>query len=60
MVFWGDYSGFPQPYRGWEVGVIEQPNSTKTELAAAVKKLIQWLRDTLLVDTVTILLPVAN
>ena len=59
MVFWGDYSGFPQPYKGWEVGVIEQPNGTKTELAA-LKKLIQWLHETLLVDTVTILLPVAN
>lgn len=60
MVFWGDYSGFPQPYRGWEVGVIEQPNCTKTELAAALKKLIEWVHETLSVDTVTILLPVAN
>ena len=60
MVFWGDYSGFPQPYRGWEVGVTEQPNFTKTEFAAALIKLIEWLHERLLVDTVTILLPVAN
>jgi len=46
------------PYRGWNLG--EQHNYTTTRLATSLKKLIEWLHEYMSVDTVTLLLPVAD
>lgn len=58
MVLWGDYTGLPMPYRGWNVG--EQHNCTTTRRATYLKKLLEWLHEYMSVDTVALLLPVAD
>ena len=60
MVFWGDYTGKPISYRGWDVVTGGEQNGTKTMLQASLKKLLEWLRDYISVDTITLLLPVAD
>lgn len=60
MVFWGDHTGKPIPYRGWNVVVSGEQNGTKTKLVASLKKLLKWVQEYISVDTVTLLLPVAN
>jgi len=58
MVFWGDDTGLPMPYKGWNVG--EQHNCTTTRRATCLKKLLEWLHEYMSVDTVTLLLPAAD
>lgn len=60
MIFWGNHTGQPMPYRGWNVVVGDRDNNTKAKFAASLNKLLQWLRDYTSVDTVTLLLPVEN
>ncbi|KAB8316625.1 GAF domain-containing protein [Tolypothrix campylonemoides VB511288] len=60
MVFWGDSTGLPRPYRGWDVFVAGEQNGTTTKLAASLKKLLAWLQEYMSVDTVTLLLPIAD
>lgn len=60
MIFWGNHTGQPMPYRGWNVVVGDRHNNTKAKFAASLNKLLQWLRDYTSVDTVTLLLPVEN
>jgi len=60
MVFWGDDTGLPMPYRGWNVGGGGQHNCTVTTRATCLKKLLEWLHEYMSVDTVTLLLPVAD
>ncbi|MBC1220043.1 hypothetical protein GNF10_21130 [Nostoc sp. UCD121] len=60
MVFWGDYTGQPMPYRGWNAVVASEQNGTKARLTATFNSLLEWLRDYMSVDTVTLLLPVAD
>ncbi|MGI2904310.1 GAF domain-containing protein [Tolypothrix sp. VBCCA 56010] len=59
MIFWGNHTGQPMPYRGWNV-VVGQTNNTKAKFAASLKKLLQWLQEYTSVDTVTLLLPVSD
>ncbi|MBW4608825.1 MAG: GAF domain-containing protein [Hassallia sp. WJT32-NPBG1] len=59
MIFWGNHTGQPMPYRGWNV-VVGDRHNTKAKFAASLNKLLQWLRDYTSVDTVTLLLPVEN
>lgn len=60
MVFWGDNTGLPKSYRGWNVFVSGEHKSTATEVAASVKKLLAWVQEYMSVDTVTLLLPIAD
>ncbi|GAX45078.1 putative GAF sensor protein [Tolypothrix sp. NIES-4075] len=60
MIFWGNHTGQPMPYRGWNVVVGERQNNTKTQFAASIKRLLKWLQEYTSVDTVTLLLPVEN
>lgn len=60
MIFWGNHTGQPMSYRGWNVVVGGRHNNTKAKFAASLNKLLQWLRDYTSVDTVTLLLPVEN
>ncbi|NWF61204.1 MAG: GAF domain-containing protein [Fischerella sp.] len=57
MVFWGDYTGLPSSYKGWNVFIDGEQNNTKTKFAASLQKLLEWLREYMAVDTVTFLLP---
>ncbi|NDJ20914.1 GAF domain-containing protein [Nostoc sp. B(2019)] len=57
MVFWGDHTGLPKPYKGWNVFVGNGPDNTENQLVASVKKLLGWLKEYMSVDTVTLLLP---
>ncbi|MBD2510806.1 MULTISPECIES: hypothetical protein [Nostoc] len=57
MVFWGDDTGQPMPYRGWNAVVASEQNGTKTRLTTTFNRLLEWLRDYMSVDTVTLLLP---
>lgn len=59
MIFWGNHTGQPMPYRGWNV-VVGERNNTKGKFAASLKKLLQWLQEYTSVDTVTLLLPVSD
>lgn len=59
MIFWGNHTGQPMPYRGWNV-VVGDRHNTKAKFAASLNKLLQWLQDYTSVDTVTLLLPVEN
>ncbi len=60
MLFWGDNSGLPRSYRGWDVIVDWEQNRSKTKVAASLKKLLTWLQEYMSVDTVTLLLPIAE
>ncbi|MGI8503733.1 MAG: GAF domain-containing protein [Hassallia sp.] len=60
MIFWGNHTGQPMPYRGWNVVVGERRINTKTQFAASIKRLLKWLQEYTSVDTVTLLLPVEN
>jgi signal transduction protein with GAF and PtsI domain len=60
MVFWGDSTGLPKPYRGWDVFVAGEQNGRTTKVAASLKKLLAWLQEYMSVDTVTLLLPIAD
>lgn len=60
MVLWGDHTGKPLSYRGWERVVAGQQNVTKLGLTAALYKLLGWSQDYMSVDTVTLLIPVAD
>ncbi|NEU72826.1 GAF domain-containing protein [Hassallia byssoidea VB512170] len=59
-MFWGNHTGQPMPYRGWNVVVGERRNNTKTQFAASIKRLLKWLQEYTSVDTVTLLLPVSD
>lgn len=60
MIFWGNHTGQPMPYRGWNVIIGERQNRSKAKFDASVKKLLSWLQEYTSVDTVTLLLPVEN
>lgn len=60
MVLWGDHTGKPLAYRGWERVVACEHNVTKMDLTASLYKLLDWSRNYMSVDTVTVLLPVAT
>jgi L-methionine (R)-S-oxide reductase len=60
MIFWGNHTGQPMPYRGWNVVVGDRRNNTKAKSAASINKLLKWLQEYISVDTVTLLLPVEN
>jgi L-methionine (R)-S-oxide reductase len=60
MIFWGNHTGQPMPYRGWNVVVGNRRNNTKAKFAASINKLLKWLQEYISVDTVTLLLPVEN
>jgi L-methionine (R)-S-oxide reductase len=60
MIFWGNHTGQPMPYRGWNVVVGDRQNNTKAKFAASLNKLLHWLQEYTSVDTVTLLLPVEN
>lgn len=60
MIFWGNHTGQPMPYRGWNVVVGERQYNTKAQFAASINKLLKWLQEYTSVDTVTLLLPVEN
>jgi signal transduction protein with GAF and PtsI domain len=60
MIFWGNHTGQPMPYRGWNVVVGDRINNTKAKSAASIKRLLKWLQEYISVDTVTLLLPVEN
>lgn len=59
MVFWGDYTGLPMPYMGWNV-VVGEEYKGNDQLTLALTKLLEWLREYMSVDTVTLLLPDEN
>ena len=59
MVFWGDYTGLPMPYMGWNV-VVGEEYKGNSQLTLALTKLLEWLREYMSVDTVTLLLPDEN
>ncbi len=60
MIGWRDNTGLLRPYRGWNVIIGGEQNVTKTNLTTSYKQLFEWLRDYMAVDTVTLLLPLAN
>ncbi|MBD6619673.1 GAF domain-containing protein [Komarekiella sp. 'clone 1'] len=61
MVFWGDHTGLPKSYKGWNVFVGNGPdNATENQLVASIKKLLGWLKEYMSVDTVTLLLPTTD
>ena len=60
MIFWGNHTGQPLPYRGWNVVIGERQNRKKAKFDASVKKLLNWLQEYISVDTVTLLLPMEN
>ncbi len=60
MVFWGDHTGLPKSYKGWNVFVGNGPDKTENKLVAAIQKLLSWLGEYMSVDTVTLLLPTAD
>ncbi|MBD2607209.1 GAF domain-containing protein [Scytonema hofmannii FACHB-248] len=60
MIFWGNHTGQPMPYRGWNVVVGNRRNNTKAKFVASINKLLKWLQEYISVDTVTLLLPVEN
>ncbi len=60
MIFWGNHTGQPMPYRGWNVVVGYRRNNTKAKVVASINKLLKWLQEYISVDTVTLLLPVEN
>ncbi|MCV3215178.1 GAF domain-containing protein [Plectonema radiosum NIES-515] len=60
MIFWGNHTGQPMPYRGWNVIVGDRQINTKAKFAASINKLLKWLQEYISVDTVTLLLPVEN
>lgn len=60
MIFWGNHTGQPLPYRGWNVVIGERQNRSKAKFDASVKKLLYWLQEYTSVDTVTLLLPLEN
>lgn len=60
MVGWQDNTGLLSPHKGWKVIIGGEQNVTKTNLTARYKRLFEWLRDDMAVDTVTLLLPLAS
>jgi signal transduction protein with GAF and PtsI domain len=60
MIFWGNHTGQPMPYRGWNVVIGARDNNTKTQFSASIKRLLKWLQEYTEVDTVTLLLPVPD
>jgi L-methionine (R)-S-oxide reductase len=59
-MFWGDNTGLPKPYKGWNVLMGGEQNGTPTEVAASLTKLFTWLQEYMSVDTVTLLLPLEH
>ena len=54
-----DHTGLVKSDQGWDHVLINgQQISTETRLAVSLKKLLEWLREYMSVDTVTLLLPV--
>ncbi|WP_262984367.1 hypothetical protein [Nostoc sp. 'Peltigera membranacea cyanobiont' 210A] len=41
MVFWGDDTGQPMPYRGWNAVVASEQNGTETRLTATFHRLLE-------------------
>lgn len=60
MIFWGNHTGQPMPYRGWNVVIGDKHNNTKAKFSASIKRLLKWLQEYTGVDTVTLLLPVKD
>ncbi len=60
MIGWRDNTGLLSPHKGWEVIIGGEQNVTKTNLTTCYQQLFEWLRDYMAVDTVTLLLPVAE
>lgn len=56
----GKHANLLQSSRSWNVFVNGEQIGTQTEFAASLKKLLEWLRDYMSVDTVTLLLPTIN
>jgi L-methionine (R)-S-oxide reductase len=59
-MFWKDRTGLRNSYKGWQVFLCGEKNTTKKDFAPYLKNLLAWLREYKSVDTVTLLLPVAN
>lgn len=60
MLYWQDKSGLPNFYKGWNVFIGEEQNDTATKFDTSLQKLLEWLKEYMSVDTVTILLPVTD
>ncbi|MGH8001073.1 MAG: GAF domain-containing protein [Brasilonema sp.] len=58
MVFWRENTGLPKSYRGWDIFMGDEQNSTEAELGDSAKKLLKWVQDYMSVDTVTLLIPI--
>ncbi|MBV9385106.1 MAG: acyltransferase family protein [Chroococcidiopsidaceae cyanobacterium CP_BM_ER_R8_30] len=56
----GGYAGLPQSSRGWNVFINGEQIGTQTEFATSLRKLLEWLREYMSVDTVTLLLPIID
>ncbi|MCP6761527.1 MAG: GAF domain-containing protein [Fischerella sp. CENA71] len=60
MLYWQDKSGLPNFYKGWNVFIGEEQNDTGTRFDTSLQKVLEWLKEYMSVDTVTILLPVTD
>lgn len=59
-MLWKDRTGLRNSYKGWQVFLRGEKNTTQKDFAPYLKNLLEWLREYKSVDTVTLLLPVAN
>jgi L-methionine (R)-S-oxide reductase len=59
-MLWKDCTGLRNSYKGWQVFLRGEKNTTKKDFAPYLKNFLEWLRVYKSVDTVTLLLPVAN
>lgn len=59
-MLWKDRTGLRNSYKGWQVFLRGEKNTTKKDFAPYLKNFLEWLRVYKSVDTVTLLLPVAN
>ncbi|KOP23783.1 guanylate cyclase [Hapalosiphon sp. MRB220] len=60
MLYWENQSGLPNFYKGWNVFIGEEQNNTATKFDTSLQKVLEWLKEYMAVDTVTILLPVKD
>jgi L-methionine (R)-S-oxide reductase len=59
-MLWKDRTGLRNSYKGWQVFLRGEKNTTKKDFAPYLKNFLEWLRVHKSVDTVTLLLPVAH
>ncbi|BAZ68817.1 MAG: GAF domain-containing protein [Pelatocladus maniniholoensis HA4357-MV3] len=60
MLYWENQSGLSSFYKGWNVFIGEEQNDTADKFETSLKKVLEWLKEYMCVDTVTILLPVRD